>query len=108
MSDTNSIDEIAATINADAARLAGLVDERIHAAAQSQRLSTMSIGNPFGHDDPTEEERERAREQQQRYERDEETARAMAEHVVAIRAAATELQRLESDVRARTLVRPWG
>jgi hypothetical protein len=98
---TNSIDEIAARINADAARVAGLLDERIRQVASTRGLSSPSMRAFMGHGEPTEEERERDREQQQGCERDEERARAMAGHVEAIRSAAAELQRLEAEVRAK-------
>lgn len=90
--DASAIDLIAATINAEAARAAGLVDDRLREARSGGRRKMYLLTKT----EPSDEDRER----EQEYARDEERAAEMAEHVTAIRTAAAEVQRLASDMRA--------
>jgi hypothetical protein len=94
--DAASIDELAARINADAARVAALVDERERSARQLQSLARYSVIENAAPEEPTDAGRAA---------RDVQIAAAMAEQVTVIRSAAGELQRLASELRATVVNR---
>lgn len=89
--ETASIDQLAAGINADGARLASLVDERLR-GARSMNLFARSTDLAASD--------EAGEEPQPNPERDEEIAHEMAEHATVIRSASAELQRLANEMRA--------
>lgn len=92
--DAAAIDQLAAGMNADAARASALVDERIRSARKRKAL----LGYDTVDNEPSDERELRG----QHTVREADIAGEMAEQLDVIRTAAAKVQSLASEMRARS------